>query len=138
MSGHRNNDTQGSSIYFTADGGNTWTLQAENLVGSGNDLNDVRIADNVVWIAADMETVFRSADGGASWEDSTPCPGGTISGLLRWTVFEAWAVSSTSGTAPGGIVPTDDSGKTWDNQPYTAKSKYQVLSDVAFETEKMF
>ena len=136
VSAHSN--TQGSSIYFTADGGSTWTLQAENLVGSGNDLNDIRIADGVVWIAGDMGTVFRSVNGGTAWEEFNTPSGGYNFGIAALDGATAWAVSSTSGSAPGGIVHTDDSGKTWDKQSYTPKSEVQSLLDVAFETEKNF
>jgi len=136
VSGH--NNTQGSSIYYTSDGGNTWTLQAKDLVTQFNDLNDIRIADGVLWIAGDSSTVFRSANGGGTWEEfSTPSAGYNL-GIAALDGTTAWAVSSGQGFEEGSIVLTSDSGKTWGEQAYPAKSESQYLGNVAFESESYF
>lgn len=130
VSAHNNN--QGSSIYHTTDGGETWTLQASDLVGSGNDLNDIRVTEGVIWIAGDMGTVFRSDDDGASWEKFETASMYNL-GVAALDGTTAWAVSSGSGSGAGVIVNTSDSGKTWNKQLYPETSDYQSLSDVAFE-----
>lgn len=68
VSGHNVNGLHGSSVYHTTDGGHTWKMQAQNMVGGENDLNDISIVEGVIWIAGDNSSAFRSVDGGASWE----------------------------------------------------------------------
>lgn len=134
VTAHTSDNTQGSSVYHTIDGGSTWTLQAKDLVASGNDLNDIRIVEDVLWIAGDWGTVFRSVDGGVTWERFNTGSSGYNLGIAALDGAAAWAVSSGDG-GEGDIVHTGDRGKTWNKQSYPAKSTYQLLADVAFEKE---
>ena len=131
------NDSQGSSIYYTADGGSTWSLQGKDLIGP-YDLNDIRMKDGVLWIAGDNATVFRYADGGTSWDEFNTAAAGYNLGIAALDGTAAWAVSSGNGSAPGDIVHTGDSGKNWESQSYPMKSSSQFLADVAFESEPVF
>ena len=132
------NPQVGSSVYHTTDGGDTWILQAENLITSGTDLNDVRIVDNVLWVAGDMGNAFRSSNGGAIWHGFDTGASGYNMGIAALDGERAWAVSSGDGSAPGDIVSTVDSGKNWAKQSYPATSAHQALGDVAFATERLF
>ena len=132
------NNTQGSSIYYTADGGDTWTLQGKNMVSPFDDLNDIRILEGVIWIAGDSSTVFRSANFGGKWEKfNTPSSGynmgiAALDGVTAWAVSSGGgalegatvrAVSSVEGIISGDIVNTGDSGKKWDKQSYPPQNQ---------------
>ena len=110
-------------------------MQAHDLIGALFDLNDIRIAGGVIWVAGDNGTVFRSTDGGVSWEDFNTATSGYNVGVAALNGTTAWAVSTGGGGGSGDIVNTNDSGKTWNEQPYPEKKEFHLLSDVAFEKE---
>ena len=127
--------TAGSSVYYTTDGGDTWTMQGKNLIGARFDLNDIKIVEGVIWVAGDNGAVLRSADGGVSWEIFQTGASGYNIGIAALDGTTAWAVSTGGGGGSGNIVNTNDSGKTWSIQPYPEKEEFHLLSDVAFEKE---
>lgn len=63
--------TSGGNLYYTLDGGTTWTLKAFNGSGSGVIRDLVKATDSVFFMAHDTAAVsgriLRSFDGGADW-----------------------------------------------------------------------
>lgn len=72
-------------------------------------------------------------DGGLSWEIFQTAATGYNVGIAALDGTTAWAVSTGGGGGSGNIVNTNDSGKTWNIQPYPEQNEFHLLSDVAFE-----
>ena len=107
---------------------------AHDLIGPF-DLNDINIVGGIIWVAGDNGTVLRSTDGGVSWYIFSTGTSGYNVGIAALRGTTAWAVSTGGGGGSGNIVNTNDSGKTWNKQPYPEQNEFHLLSDVAFEKE---
>ena len=56
----------GGSIYYTTDGGYTWTAKSRSI--TKDDLIDVDFVDsNNGWLASEDNSIFRTTDGGENW-----------------------------------------------------------------------
>jgi photosystem II stability/assembly factor-like uncharacterized protein len=55
-------------LYYTFDGGHTWTEGTHNVVATGDDIEEVFMFDNMVaWGVGDNGTIVKSTDGGKNW-----------------------------------------------------------------------
>jgi len=75
---------------------------------------------------------LRSTYGGVSWEIFSTGTSGYNVGVAALNGTTAWTVSTGGCGGSGNIANTNDSGKTWNKQPYPEK-EFHILSDVAFE-----
>lgn len=133
--GLRSNVIGGKGVYRSADGGVSWTLAG--LEDSGH-IGAVEIDprnNNVVWVAAigqafsasEQRGVYRSSDGGASWERSL-----AISDTVGFSDLELlphnpdvvfatawrarrtpWTIISGGTQEQGGLYKSADGGKNW-------------------------
>jgi photosystem II stability/assembly factor-like uncharacterized protein len=95
------------SVYYTEDGGNTWTEAAGEYSGGLHDI--FFIDDKTGWIAGHY-AVYRTDDGGKSWAecDNSPNSNDAISFV---NANEGWAVSYHM---TSNMYHTDDGGYTWE------------------------
>ena len=105
--------TDGTTVYFTNDGGVTWRARARALPTIGvPDLSCVP-ASTTCWAVGHYgPRIARTTDFGATWVSQTPPGGvGTLTGLDCPTTSACFAVGSTYSN-PAAIATTDG-GATW-------------------------
>lgn len=99
-------------IYFSADGGVTWTTQEDAVIQVGA-WNWVEFIDNKVGFAGGAgDEVAITVDGGNTWSEVTATGGGDD--ILSGKVFnanQAWVF-----TSGGDAYFTNDGGTTWSNR----------------------
>ena len=112
------------AILFTEDGGRTWaqkqTADIPPVLLQGVYALD---AENV-WVTGDIEggygTIFRTSDGGASWQrkgSPADVPDAALLDVHASDSDTAW-IASRGSTAPPGVsvLHTDDNGASWIDQ----------------------
>jgi hypothetical protein len=119
-------------VRFTSDGGGTWTTGLRTMLMSPNATLDAATIDTA-WLltmdgryctASDCSKwgLFRTTDGGLSWSNlgnpkDYACSGGVLKGPLFTSASRGWlALNLGAGgvnVGPGGLLATDDGGKTW-------------------------
>jgi photosystem II stability/assembly factor-like uncharacterized protein len=105
--------TQHSLIYFSPDGGGTWTRQGEGADALKNmDLSDVWAVDeNTVWAVGFPNTIIQTRDGGQSWS--------RVSGPTQKTDIELFSVSMIGSDdiwisgSHGTIYHSANGGTSW-------------------------
>jgi photosystem II stability/assembly factor-like uncharacterized protein len=113
--------------YKTVNGGKTWSPNGKPL-GVGYDTNRVvGVNRDLIWVTAD-NGIFRSLDGGASWEETESCPGVCYAVSAAGTRY-AWA-SSLNMKPPGNLYRWVLSGEKWELQQVPADSNITAVSFV--------
>lgn len=111
-----------AGVVRTTDGGATWANESEGLAekASVTEIALDREDPERLYVAAeirppgDPQTVFRSTDGGATFED--------VGGDLPWEEIGALALDPVdgktlyAGTSFGGVYRTTDGGGTWEEK----------------------
>lgn len=109
----------GFLISKSTNGGIDWELVTpDSLFGSGNDANElVIISPNEVWVALDYGNIWKTSDGGATWDiQSVPSEVGGyfMLGIYASDTNTAWSVGGSAfGEASGVILNTTDGGENW-------------------------
>ncbi len=109
----------GFLISKSTNGGIDWELVTpDSLFGSGNDANEIAImSPNDVWVALDYGNIWKTSDGGASWDiQAVPSEvnGYFMLGIFASDINAAWAVGGSGFGAPSGvIIGTTNGGTTW-------------------------
>ena len=76
-------------------------------------------ARNGVILAGTQEGLFRSTDGGSTWDESAD---GLSINHIRWLSFHPEQDALVfAGTEPAGIFVSQDEGKTWQSRPEVAR-----------------
>lgn len=101
----------GNVMLQTTDGGASWTAYDGGGILDGNEIHAVDA--NVVWAVNDG-TIFRTLDGGQTWEAVGTSPNYTM-GVWASSDQQAWACVSgvDAGQLYGEIHHTTDGGTTW-------------------------
>ncbi|MFA5166647.1 MAG: YCF48-related protein [Candidatus Paceibacterota bacterium] len=116
--------SSGGYIFFSSDGGITWTQQEDGTVTAGN-YNAIMFAnENDGFAVADTGIVVRTVDGGLSWTAVTAIT--AVPNVLCVYVFNK--DEALVGTATGEIWRTWDGGTTW-TQVYTSADS---INDIDF------
>ncbi len=106
-----------TEIYRTQDGGDNWDMFPVEFDGSGVDMSDIKMVDNLNgYIAGNNGTMGRTTDGGETW---TRIETGTQN-----TLFSVSPISSNQFWAAGNnsvILSSDDSGASVDRVPTTRR-----------------
>jgi len=114
-------------IFFTKDGGGSWTFQDS---GVQDDLFDVSfVSATTGWMVGDNGTVVRTTNGGRTWTRQDPGVVEALNAVCFVNADSGWAVGA------GVIVHTDDGGETWDDQ--YAWISDASLRDVTFVDDKV-
>jgi photosystem II stability/assembly factor-like uncharacterized protein len=101
--------TTGGYIFFSDDGGETWTAQSEATITT-EDLNEVHFVDeNNGMAVGDAGKVLKTSDGGTTWAEVTD-----VTGVPNvYTVQMLDSNMALVGTADGRIYMTFNGGTTW-------------------------
>lgn len=100
----------GGNVWYTDDGGATWSVPVN--LGAGN-LNDIYFADsNTGWTVGWGGQLYATTNGGATWASQNSGVSDTLYDIYAIGTSTAWAV----GTG-GVILSTTDGGATWNQQP---------------------
>jgi len=109
----------------TADGGATWTTVA---LPPHSDLRDVSALDEkTVWVVVNENgagSIYKSSDGGATWELHYSAPAGVL-------LFEVYVVNASLAWALGSggfIAKTTDGGKSWSSPGTVTGAHGELLS----------
>ena len=99
----------GGYIYFSDDGGESWTTQSAGTVTAQN-LHQVHFADAENGMAVGAAgVVLKTGDGGVTWTAATVITGTPIVNTVQMVDSN----SAMVGTADGKIYMTFDGGTTW-------------------------
>ncbi|MGW7081727.1 WD40/YVTN/BNR-like repeat-containing protein [Streptomyces sp. NPDC054866] len=108
-------DRAGAGLYLSENGGSGWTQVTTDSRLNGRTLL-IDPANASVMYMAGRDAVYRSSDGGVSWNPVLDEAGGVITDLVMDRSnpqrLYAGVLGSTSGV--GGLYATRDSGSTWD------------------------
>lgn len=125
--------TDHGRIYFSDDGGVTWTSQASALSASlAHALNKVRFVDSDNgWAGGDTDTALRTVDGGTTWTALTsPTTSDNVTAVAAWTKYRA-----IIGSNAGEIFQTWDAGVNWEAKTYTGQVATDTIRDFDFVNE---
>lgn len=112
-------------IYYSDDGGLTWTTQ-EAGVATVNDLHAIHFAsDRVGYAVGEADTILKTEDGGQSWTVTNDNTG--VSAILR-TVAVLDGDNVWVGNASGQMFFTEDAGDTWEERAFTGSGSGEVTS----------
>lgn len=91
--------------------GQTWT-EVSQLPSPSPNINSISVVDqNTIWVACDGSAVYKSTDGGATWQLKAPSTGQNLYGISAIDDMNCWV-----GTGDGAIYHTSDGGDTWTQQ----------------------
>ncbi len=98
--------------------GQTGWTQMTSLPNAAN-INSISVVDhNVVWVAGDNNTVYKTVDGGVTWlQRNTGIPAGNLYGISAIDTTNCWV-----GTVAGSIYRTSNGGQSWTLQVAVAGS----------------
>lgn len=114
--------TDSGRIYFSADGGASWTTQ-ENAVIHSAAWNWIHMIDEKVGFAGGAaDVIAKTVDGGVTWSQVTATGGGGDI-LTGWTVDErrVWV-----GTDDGELYYSNDAGLTWNERDFAGSGSGDV------------
>jgi len=133
--------TNATVILATVDGGATWAKQLVYYPPADGNSSDAQLraiacidAQHVVAVGYDDLTtgIFRTADGGASWQKFAQAgtfPRLQLSDVVFADASRGWAVSSGAYSLAPAIIRTTDGGRTWTAQ---AAGPVEGLNAVSF------
>ncbi|NOX65718.1 MAG: T9SS type A sorting domain-containing protein [Chlorobi bacterium] len=118
---------QEASLLYTTNSGETWERQS-NFAARKNLYSIFFIDENNGWIGSDSGKIFRTIDGGESWDEVTVNPG-------EWgnSIWSIQFLNKNTGFAIMGksIIKTEDGGASWQIK-YTDDNYNYSLSTVYF------
>ncbi len=121
--------TSVGNVYFSADGGLTWTDQDALLASGSNSLNCIKFCDSENGYAVgDNDTIIHSVDGGDTWSDvASPTVADDLLSLHVFTRFRF-----TFGDDAGEIYQSWDEGGNFEAKAYTGQAATDNINDMMF------
>jgi photosystem II stability/assembly factor-like uncharacterized protein len=117
-----------TSIFFTSDGGSTWSQQGPDAAVTALDV----ISEKEAWVGGAGGLLVHTRDGGVTWSPAI-LPNGSDS-FLTAVKFANPKLGWTCGAA-GVIFSTSDGGRSWLREDPGTKG---VLSDIALTASRIF
>jgi photosystem II stability/assembly factor-like uncharacterized protein len=112
------------TIFFTSDGGETWSKQDS---GSSETLYDLHIIDRShVWVSGNHGTLLLTENGGNTWVRRKVDLDVALTGVAFAGTNRGWAIGYET------ILATKDGGLTWKAQ---SSGEWKQLSSIAFVNE---
>lgn len=121
-------------LYFSSDQGITWTQQTGvYTLSGGTQLNVVKFTDiNNGWIGGNSDKLFKTNDGGDSWQSVTsPTSADNITSLHAFSKYRL-----ILGSNADECWQSWDAGSTWESKNYPGKGTTGTLRDIAFVNEQ--
>jgi photosystem II stability/assembly factor-like uncharacterized protein len=126
--------TSDGNVFFSEDGGLTWTDQGALAATGAASMNAIDFSDYSNGFACgDAGAIVRTTDGGASWSD-TPCtdPSGGDN-LTALNVFSGYRL--IVGTNTGELYQSWDAGATWETKTYPYQAVTDDIHDIEFAND---
>lgn len=121
--------TSEGNVYFSEDGGATWTLQDSATASGGNALNSIHFADYSNGYAVGAAgTIIQTTDGGATWAAIVDPSGGAD--FYSVHVFSQYRI--VCGDDAGELWQTWDEGDNFTLQTYTGQAGTDTVNDMRF------
>lgn len=114
--------TDGMEIYYTSNGGTTWTRSANVPVGTSGEYGTIyppATVGNSIWFPNDEGDVFRSTDKGVTWSVSRDAAPTAIENLAFRDEQNGLAVIADGSSTNHELYRTTDGGVTWSRLAYT-------------------
>jgi photosystem II stability/assembly factor-like uncharacterized protein len=121
----RPDDSQVAQLYYTADGGSTWSARTLPAVAVRVDM--LRFFSTTEGTLLDQETgaLYRTTDGGVSWQQPSSAPAlqanQRLSGLYA-TDGVLWATVYSPSIKPLAVWTSPDRGLSWQVKPLPAQA----------------
>lgn len=121
--------TTAGNVYFSDDGGLTWTLQTTGVVIQ---LNVVKFSDTQNgWAGGNSDTLIHTTDGGTTWSAVTPP---TTSDNV--TALHAWSRDRLIiGSNAGELWETWDEGASWEAKTYSGSAGTDTVKALDFKND---
>jgi hypothetical protein len=122
------------SLLATMDSGNTWTAEGTGLPSSnGAETLSVDPSSPAVFVAATLQGLFRSTDGGASWLPVGPVYAGSS---WSWSLSRSLVNPEVLYALPmyGWLYLSTDGGATWASAGYVSMAQSVVASPTDADT----
>ncbi len=123
-------------VLKTTDGGTTWSPPQLVVIGTSDFPSSIRFFDNLHgWIAASSR-VFRTTNGGASWQWSSSGITQPVADVAFSSPLQGWAAggseifSEEPESGVGVIYRTEDGGITWVQQLYIERDAFVAVDFV--------
>lgn len=110
--------TQWGGIYITDDGGATWTVASTNYMTS---IDLFYASETTLFAAGFSQEIYKSTDGGDTWEFSYQGPNGAIDQYVNLGVFFIDANNGIVTSEEGNYFQTSDGGDTWEEGSVTGQ-----------------
>jgi photosystem II stability/assembly factor-like uncharacterized protein len=120
-------DTQGKQIYRTEDGGNSWEITSLNFFDDYTPQNIFFVNEEVGYATTFENLLFKSSDGGETWQSCHDFQSGYISNLHFISETEGWVTNGET------VYHTFDGGITWDD----GQSFEGTLEDIFFLNDEL-
>ncbi|WP_426492361.1 hypothetical protein [Hymenobacter sp. 102] len=112
---------RGMEIYYTANGGTSWT-RATVPVGTKDELGTIAppaVVGNSIWLPNDEGDIFRSLDKGATWTVARQVASEAIENVAFRDQQNGLAIISDENSTKHQLFRTTDGGSTWSRLNYS-------------------
>ncbi|MET4106281.1 T9SS type A sorting domain-containing protein [Hymenobacter sp. UYP22] len=119
-------------IYYTSNGGTTWTRSANVPIGTANEFGTLTlpaVAGNSIWFTNDEGDIFRSTDKGVTWAVTRGVGSREIEALAFRDEQNGLALISDDATNHT-LFRTTDGGVTWSRLSYTGPLRGFALDNI--------
>ena len=128
--------TDHGRVYFSDDGGVTWTSQASALTASAAvSLNSVKFSDyDNGFAAGNDDTLIKTTDGGDNWSAVTTAPT-TNDNITALYVFSKYMLMV--GSNADGLWKSLDAGATWTSVTFSGQGTTGTVNGFDFVNDKV-
>ncbi len=115
----------GRSVLRTSDGGENWIIQKKDNSPDWDANGVTAIDENICWVVEDAGYIYKTTDAGNTWLDQNLPQNSANYFLYRISAINkdiAWVVGPSMYPPFSSIILfTDDGGKTWTQQDFSAE-----------------